>query len=116
MLNVPDALAFSEVKVGCAATPLAGSASAIVRAQSPAIVSPLAFILSVSFSCGRLLVRRLAVVVVGAGAPWLPAGDELEPARADCLHVAAVGRVERVDGVGGRVERGDAGAVGRPGG
>src|SRR5438874_366431 len=38
------------------------------------------------------------VLLVRAGAARLPGGDELEPARMDCLRVAAVCGVERVDG------------------
>src|SRR5207249_5953479 len=55
-----------------------------------------------------------APIVPVAGAARLPAGYELEPARVDCLRVAAVGGVERVDGAAGHVHRGDAAAVGRP--
>ena len=58
---------------------------------------------------------RLAVVVlVPAGAARLPAGDELEAAGdgVDCLRVAAVCGVDRVDSAAGPVEGGDAAAVG----
>ena len=51
-------------------------------------------------------------VVLSPVAARLPAGDELEAARLDCLRVAAVCGVERVDGAARQVEGGDAGAVG----
>src|SRR6185437_17041808 len=46
----------------------------------------------------------------------LPAGDELEAARVDCLRIAAVRGVDRVVGPCGHVHRGDAASVRRPGG
>src|SRR5205814_1537049 len=77
MLKDPAELAFTEMTVGVPAMPAAGTTSASASAASPAIVSALAF-MSVS-PLGSV------VVLAGAGAVRLPAGDELEPLRMDCL-------------------------------
>src|SRR5207244_12819493 len=61
---------------------------------------------------GRKCCAPSLVVVARSGAARLPGGDELEPARMDCLRVAAVCGVERVDGTAGKVEGDDPGAVG----
>ena len=60
---------------------------------------------------GARTVSSLLARSIEAVAPWLPAGDDLEPERVDGVGVAAVG-VHYLDGAGGLVEVGDLGAVG----